>query len=95
MITPRIPNGNANGLTPTLPTANEQLETPALTPIGEHDAFTTYDDTSDYDVCNGRTFGQREVNGHGTTSRKSSAPPSPRTMSGETPKLFKLSPSQI
>jgi hypothetical protein len=95
MSTPRISNGNANGLTPTPPTANEQLETPALTPIREHEAFTTYDDTSDYDISNGRIFGQDHVNGHGTASRKSSAPPSPRTMSAETPKMFKLSPSQI
>jgi hypothetical protein len=95
MSNPRISNGNANGLTPTPPIANEQLETPALTPISEHEAFPTYDDTSDYDISNGRPNGQHEVNGYGTASRKSSAPPSPRTMSGETPKMFKLSPSQI
>ena len=93
-----MPNGHANGLTPTPPTANEQLETPALTPISEHEAcapFPSYDDIADYDISNGRTNGQREVSGHETGSRKSSAPPSPRTMSGETPKMLKLSPSQI
>ena len=94
MSTPRIPNGNANGHIPT----NEQLETPALTPISEHEGyalFPTYEDDADDNVSNGRINGQREVNGHETASRKSSAPPSPRTMSGETPKLLKLSPSQI
>jgi hypothetical protein len=98
MSTPRIPNGNANGHTPTPPTTNEQLETPALTPISEHEGyalFPTYEDDTDDNVSNGRMNGQREVNGHETASRKSSAPPSPRTMSGETPKLLKLSPSQI
>jgi hypothetical protein len=99
MSTPRIPNGNANGLTPTPPTTNEQLETPALTPISEHEGyapFPTYEeDADDRAVSNGRMNGHGEVNGHETASRKSSAPPSPRTMSGETPKLLKLSPSQI
>jgi hypothetical protein len=70
-----------------------------LTPISEHEGyapFPTYEeDADDNAVSNGRMNGLGEVNGHETASRKSSAPPSPRTMSGETPKLLKLSPSQI
>lgn len=38
---------------------------------------------------------QRGNSGHDPASRKSSAPTSPRTMSGETTKIYKLSPKQI
>lgn len=97
---PRIPNGNANAPTPTLSAANEQLETPALAPISEHEGcapFPKYEDedTADHDFSDGLTNGHRDGSGRETASRKSSAPQSPRTMSGETPKMLKLSPSQI
>lgn len=107
-LTPATANGQLEtpALTPISEHGDYGTAGTAPFPIYEDDEEETGDkDVSRVNGINGngqdrpqerRTMErQRGNSGHDPASRKSSAPTSPRTMSGETPKIFKLSPKQI
>lgn len=111
MSSTHIPNGNTNALAPATANGQlETPALTPISEHGDHDGnspFPSYDERSEESESSAQVKGKLNGSDYASqhrprgnsevenASRKSSAPASPRTMSGETPRTLKLSPNQL